>query len=190
MGSKNDIITAIDGKPAARLKLPDLRERWRSQNAGTAVQLTLKRMTEQLGAAVAELRGAVEGRLDLLRVENAEKLELMRQTVDEKLQGTLEQRLGASFKMVNDSLAKVHASVGEMQLTMSVYIFGLAVGLFLCLPRGRAGTWGAWAMVLFGVTVAAMGFATWQQRRAEKLTEVRPEQEGAAMPMPAAGATT
>ena len=37
------------------------------------------------------------------------------QTVDEKLQGTLEQRLGASFKMVNDSLAKVHESVGEMQ---------------------------------------------------------------------------
>jgi hypothetical protein len=35
-----------------------------------------------------------------------------------------------------------------------------------------------------------MGFATWQQRRAEKLTEVRPEQEGAAMPLPPVGATT
>jgi DNA recombination protein RmuC len=79
------------------------------------VQSTLKQMAEQLGAAVAELRRAVEGRLDVLRSENTEKLEQMRQTVDEKLQGTLEQRLGASFKMVNDSLTKVHESVGEMQ---------------------------------------------------------------------------
>jgi DNA recombination protein RmuC len=79
------------------------------------VQLSLKQMAEQLGAAVAELRRAVEGRLDVLRFENTEKLEQMRQTVDEKLQGTLEQRLGASFKMVNDSLRKVHESVGEMQ---------------------------------------------------------------------------
>jgi DNA recombination protein RmuC len=76
------------------------------------VQLTLKQMGEQLRAAVAELRLAVEGRLDVLRTENAAKLEQMRQTVDEKLQGTLEQRLGASFKMVNDSLTRVHESVG------------------------------------------------------------------------------
>jgi DNA recombination protein RmuC len=79
------------------------------------VQLTLRQMAEQVGAAVGELRQAVEGRLDVLRFENTEKLEQMRQTVDEKLQGTLEQRLGASFKMVNDSLTKVHESVGEMQ---------------------------------------------------------------------------
>jgi DNA recombination protein RmuC len=79
------------------------------------VQLTLKQMGEQLRTAVGELRQAVEGRLDVLRAENAAKLEQMRQTVDEKLQGTLEQRLGASFKMVNDSLTRVHESVGEMQ---------------------------------------------------------------------------
>jgi DNA recombination protein RmuC len=79
------------------------------------VQLSLKHMAEQLGAAVTELRRAVEGRLDVLRFENTQKLEQMRQTVDEKLQGTLEQRLGASFKVVNDSLTKVHESVGEMQ---------------------------------------------------------------------------
>ena len=79
------------------------------------VQLTLNQMAEQIRAAVAELRQAVEGRLDVLRTENTQKLEQMRQTVDEKLQGTLEQRLGASFKMVNDSLTRVHESVGEMQ---------------------------------------------------------------------------
>ena len=36
------------------------------------------------------------------------------------------------------------------------------------------------AMILFFCTVAAMGFATFQQRRAEKMTAIRPEQEEAA----------
>jgi DNA recombination protein RmuC len=90
------------------------------------VQHTLQQLGDRLGVAVTELtrksetqqdalRNTVEGRLNVLRSENAEKLEQMRQTVDEKLQGTLEQRLGASFKMVNDSLTRVHESVGEMQ---------------------------------------------------------------------------
>jgi DNA recombination protein RmuC len=39
----------------------------------------------------------------------------MRQTVDEKLQGTLEQRLGASFKLVSDQLEQVFRGIGEMQ---------------------------------------------------------------------------
>jgi len=106
------------------------------------LQLTFKQIGEQLGAAVIELRRAVEGRLDVLRVENAEKLEQMRQTVDEKLQGTLEQRLGASFKMVNDSLTRVHESVGEMQ--------ALATGVgdlkrILTNVKSR-GTWGEVAL--------------------------------------------
>ena len=45
----------------------------------------------------------------------------MRQTVDEKLQGTLEKRLGESFKFVSDRLEMVHKGLGEMQ--------GLATGV-------------------------------------------------------------
>lgn len=106
------------------------------------VQHTLQQLGDRLGVAVTELRGAVEGRLDLLRHENSEKLELMRQTVDEKLQGTLEQRLGVSFTMVNDSLQKVHQSVGEMQ--------ALATGVgdlkrILSNVKSR-GTWGEVAL--------------------------------------------
>jgi len=44
------------------------------------------------------------------------------------------------------------------------------------------------AMILFGVTVAAMGFVTWQQQRAEKLAQIRPDQEGASAPNVPAGA--
>jgi len=43
----------------------------------------------------------------------------MRQTVDEKLQSTLDQRLNASFQMVSDRLEQVYRSMGEMQTLAS-----------------------------------------------------------------------
>lgn len=61
------------------------------------------------------LRVAVETKLKEMREENVLKLEEMRKTVDEKLQGTLEKRLGESFKQVSDRLEQVHKGLGEMQ---------------------------------------------------------------------------
>jgi spermidine/putrescine transport system permease protein len=55
-------------------------------------------------------------------------------------------------------------------VTFPLYIFGAA-------QRGIPVEVNVIAMILFGVTVAAMGFVTWQQRRAEKMASVRPEQE-------------
>ena len=55
-------------------------------------------------------------------------------------------------------------------VTFPLYIFGAA-------QRGIPVEVNVIAMILFFFTVAAMGFATWQQRRAEKMTSVRPEQE-------------
>ena len=62
------------------------------------------------------LRAAVDLRLGEIRDRNAEQLDQMRATVDEKLQGTLEKRLGDSFKQVSDHLEQVHRGLGEMQL--------------------------------------------------------------------------
>ncbi|MBV9862289.1 MAG: DNA recombination protein RmuC [Alphaproteobacteria bacterium] len=76
---------------------------------------TVALMLQQAADRQEALRHTVEGRLDAIRHENAAKLEQMRLTVDEKLQATLEQRLGASFRQVNDSLEQVYRSVGEMQ---------------------------------------------------------------------------
>src|SRR3954468_4905566 len=56
-------------------------------------------------------------------------------------------------------------------VTFPLYIFGAA-------QRGIPVEVNVIAMILFFFTVATMGFATWQQRRAEKMTSVRPEQEG------------
>ena len=61
------------------------------------------------------IRRTVEDRLIYMQKDNADKLEKMRVTVDEKLQGTLEQRLGESFKVVNDRLESVYKGLGEMQ---------------------------------------------------------------------------
>jgi spermidine/putrescine transport system permease protein len=55
-------------------------------------------------------------------------------------------------------------------VTFPLYIFGAA-------QRGIPVEVNVIAMILFGITVAAMGFVTWQQRRAEKMASVRPEQE-------------
>ncbi|HYC80537.1 MAG TPA: ABC transporter permease [Solirubrobacterales bacterium] len=68
-------------------------------------------------------------------------------------------------------------------VTFPLYIFGAA-------QRGIPVEVNCIAMILFGVTVAAMAFTTWQQRRAEKLAEVRPEQEAVAVPNPPVQAAT
>ena len=46
---------------------------------------------------------------------NERKLEEMRATVDEKLQATLETRLGESFKLISERLEAVHKGLGDMQ---------------------------------------------------------------------------
>jgi spermidine/putrescine transport system permease protein len=68
-------------------------------------------------------------------------------------------------------------------VTFPLYIFGAA-------QRGIPVEVNVIAMILFFFTVGAMGLATWQQRRAEKMTSVRPEQEaGIGVPASTAAAT-
>lgn len=55
-----------------------------------------------------------EDRMERMRTDNNTMLERMRQTVDEKLNKTLEERLGQSFKMVSERLEMVHKGLGEM----------------------------------------------------------------------------
>ena len=79
------------------------------------VALALGNLTETQERAQVSLRSSVEQRLDALRTENMAKLEEMRKTVDEKLQSTLEVRLGESFNGVVEQLERVHKGIGEMQ---------------------------------------------------------------------------
>lgn len=75
----------------------------------------LAKLIESNEKKLGELRTVVETKLTQIQTDNAAKLEEMRKTVDEKLQGTLEKRLGESFKQVSDRLEQVHKGLGEMQ---------------------------------------------------------------------------
>lgn len=78
-------------------------------------QNQLTNMTNLNETKLENIRKSVEDKLTLLQKDNSEKLDKMRATVDEKLQSTLEKRLGESFKLVNDRLESVYKGLGEMQ---------------------------------------------------------------------------
>jgi len=87
-----------------------------SQRAQTGQLLTqLKELVELYDRRLSEVRQTVEQKLTSLQEDNQRSLEQIRLTVDEKLQGTLEKRLGDSFKLVSERLEQVHKGLGEMQ---------------------------------------------------------------------------
>ncbi|MGC4079874.1 MAG: DNA recombination protein RmuC [Rubrivivax sp.] len=89
----------------------------RRQFAASQVQAeaSMRRFGETLAERLQSLSDANERRLGALQEGNERKLEQMRATVDEKLQSTLEQRLGESFRQVAERLEQVHRGLGEMQ---------------------------------------------------------------------------
>ena len=81
------------------------------EEAGAAA----KTQREELGKSLEGVRSIVDLRLKQLQEDNSKQIDKMRATVDEKLQGTLEKRLGESFKLVSDRLEQVHQGLGAMQ---------------------------------------------------------------------------
>ncbi len=79
------------------------------------VDKQFKDFREQSAAAQELLRKTMEERMTAMQTRNAEQLEQMRATVDEKLQKTLDERISQSFKLVNERLADVYKGLGEMQ---------------------------------------------------------------------------
>ncbi len=74
-----------------------------------------KTQREELTKSLEGVRSIVDLRLKQLQEDNSKQIDKMRATVDEKLQGTLEKRLGESFKLVSDRLEQVHQGLGAMQ---------------------------------------------------------------------------
>src|SRR5712672_1684973 len=74
-----------------------------------------KNQREELARSLEGVRSIVDVRLRQLQDDNAQQIDKMRATVDEKLQGTLEKRLGESFKLVSERLEQVHQGLGAMQ---------------------------------------------------------------------------
>jgi DNA recombination protein RmuC len=120
-----------------------------SQQQLAAMAAAQAEQMRQFGDRIAELtktnetrleavRATVEQKLEALRSDNTQKLDQMRATVDEKLQTTLDARLGASFKQVSDRLEQVHKGLGEMQ-TLATGVGDLKRVLTNVKTRG---TWG------------------------------------------------
>ena len=124
-----------DGREEAAKRSHELREEVSGSLSKTAQTLSgtvgqlgnvqkqqLEGVTAQVQALVETnqqrlegLRATISEQLNEMREANEKKLEEMRRTVDEKLQGTLEKRLGESFKVVREQLDAVHKGLGEMQ---------------------------------------------------------------------------
>jgi DNA recombination protein RmuC len=81
----------------------------------TSISSVQNNQIDAFSRQLLELRDSLNQRFETIRKENAEALERLRVTVDEKLHATLEQRLGESFKLVSDRLEAVHKGLGEMQ---------------------------------------------------------------------------
>jgi DNA recombination protein RmuC len=93
--------------------IKDLNELLRQKFSDFSTQQT--QLNKQTTEGLKDIRTTIENQLKEVREDNTKQLTEMRHTVDEKLQTTLEKRLGESFKQVSERLEQVHKGLGEMQ---------------------------------------------------------------------------
>ena len=96
-----------------------------------------------------QLRASLTSGMEKMQKESSEKLDQMRQTVDEKLHETLNRRLGESFSLVNERLEQVYKGLGEMQ-TLANGVGDLKRVLTNVKTRG------IWGEVQLGTLIAQM----------------------------------
>lgn len=86
------------------------------QQAGMKAQeqrfATFEQANEQ---KLEQIRQTMDRRLSIIQQENGERLNRIESIVDEKLQKTLETRIGESFRLVSTQLEQVYKGLGEMQ---------------------------------------------------------------------------
>lgn len=72
-------------------------------------------LTDRLTQKLDSVSNKVETNLENIRIGNEAKLEKIRETVEEKLQTTLQQRVSESFRLVSARLDEVYSGLGEMK---------------------------------------------------------------------------
>jgi DNA recombination protein RmuC len=111
---RQEVIAALTGIAESSTRtMGELAQVQKVQLEGMST--VIARLADSNEKKLEALRLTVEAKLQAMQVDSARQLDLMRQTVDEKLQGTLEKRLGESFKQVSERLELVHKGLGEMQ---------------------------------------------------------------------------
>jgi len=79
------------------------------------IETKIAELTDSNSRKQQEMQKTLQSEIEKMSKGNEEKLEKMRETVDEKLQGTLEKRLGESFKLVSENLEAVARGIGEVK---------------------------------------------------------------------------
>lgn len=99
---------------------------------------SLRLFQESFSEILKERFDGLDMRQDRLLQSTEKKLDEMRATVDEKLQKTLSERLGQSFKLVSEQLESVQKGLGEMQ-NLANDVGGLKNALTNVKVRGNFG---------------------------------------------------
>ena len=79
------------------------------------VQEKLEALNASTERRLAEIQRVVSGEIRYMAEQNAKNLEQIRETVDEKLSSTLENRLNKSYSIINERLEAVYKGIGEVQ---------------------------------------------------------------------------
>ena len=79
------------------------------------IQEKLEALNANTERRLAEIQRMVTGEIKYMTEQNAHNLEQIRQTVDEKLSTTLENRLNKSYSIINERLEAVYKGIGEVQ---------------------------------------------------------------------------
>lgn len=103
-----------------------------------AVSKALSSNTIETEQKLENIRITLANAITQMQTENAKKLDEMRNTVDEKLQKTLEDRINKSFALVSKQLEDVYKGLGEMQ-TLAVGVGDLKKVLTNVKTRGILG---------------------------------------------------
>lgn len=88
-------------------------------NLSAQVELRMKDLEQTSEQKLDAMRTAMTRQLSSIQEDNGRHLDEIRQTVDEKLQKTLEEKMDRSFKLVSERLEEVYKGLGEMQTLAS-----------------------------------------------------------------------
>lgn len=135
MGERAEVEAHRRAQADAQTRL-ELQRTLNDRLAHIETRIAEQSRSQSLGLNAMRADNAAE--LEKIRASNEHHLEKMRVTVDEKLQGTLERRLGESFELVSKRLEQVQRGLGEMQ-TLAGDVGGLKRVLSNVKTRG---VWG------------------------------------------------
>jgi len=121
---------------SVQTRMADIAKMQNDQMDSFVRQLSLLTATNE--KKMEDIRLVIDAKLKQIQEDNTKQLDRMRETVDEKLQSTLEKRLGESFKQVSERLEQVHQGLGDMR-TLAAGVGDLKKVLTNVKSRG---TWG------------------------------------------------